>query len=118
MTKATNISKKRSIYIFGILAAVMLALCLRAGYIQIVKGETYTAMAENQQTRNKVVSANRGSISDRNGDIMAVSATTYVVWARPANIPKKNWNLRQKNWLSSWIWTRRMLRKSCVRNLC
>ncbi|MCO7122228.1 penicillin-binding transpeptidase domain-containing protein [Ihubacter massiliensis] len=89
MTKATNISKKRSIYIFGILAAVMLALCLRAGYIQIVKGETYTAMAENQQTRNKVVSANRGSISDRNGDIMAVSATTYVVWARPANIPKK-----------------------------
>ncbi|MCQ4638532.1 penicillin-binding transpeptidase domain-containing protein [Anaerovorax odorimutans] len=96
MAKPTSLSKKRSIYMFGILAALIVGLCLRTGYIQVVKGETYTAMAEQQQTRNKVVSAARGSISDRNGDVMAVSATTYVIWARPANIDKKAQNATAK----------------------
>lgn len=89
MIKGLNKSKKRCIYIFAILAVMMIALCLRTGYIQIVKGEEYAAKADRQQTKNKTVTPKRGKITDRNGETMAVSATTYVVWARPASITKE-----------------------------
>lgn len=89
MKKATSLNKKRLVYVFCILAALMVVLCFRTGYIQVVKGAEYKSRATSQQTRNNTVTANRGAIYDRNGDAMAVSATSYSVWVRPAKVPKK-----------------------------
>ena len=65
-------------------------LCFRVGWIQIVKADKYSKMAVEQQTRDVPIEAKRGVIYDTNGNELAVSATCYSVWARPANIAKGN----------------------------
>lgn len=84
--RGLKLSKKRSVYTFCFFAVFIVALCLRLGYIQVIKGDEYKAMAETQQTRNRVVTADRGKILDRNGEVLAASATSYIIWARPADI--------------------------------
>ncbi|MBR6014533.1 MAG: stage V sporulation protein D, partial [Firmicutes bacterium] len=61
-------------------------LCLRLGYIQIVKGEEYSKMAIAQQTRDELIVAKRGDIVDRNGEQLAISSSCYTLWARPAKV--------------------------------
>ena len=48
----------------------------------IIKGEEYSIMAVKQQTMDSIVSATRGRIVDRNGNDLAISATTHTVWVR------------------------------------
>lgn len=79
-------SKKRILIAFAILFVALAALCLRLGWIQIVKGEEYSKMATEQQTRDVPIEAKRGVIYDTNGNKLAISATCYSVWARPANV--------------------------------
>jgi len=40
-------------------------------------------MARSQQTRDVVIDASRGRIYDRNGNVLALSAAAFSVWARP-----------------------------------
>lgn len=86
MTKPLNKSKKRIIAAAAILYGMCILLCFRLGWIQIVKGEEYSTMATEQQTRDTPIAAKRGVIYDTNGNELAVSATCYSVWARPANV--------------------------------
>ncbi len=79
-------SKKRILVAFGLLFVLLALLCLRVGWIQIVKGDEYSKMAVEQQTRDVPIEAKRGVIYDTNGNEMAISATCYSVWARPGNI--------------------------------
>ena len=86
MTKPLNKSKKRIIIAFAIMYGVCVLLCFRVGWIQIVKGAEYSKMATEQQTRDVPIAAKRGAIYDTNRKELAVSATCYSVWARPANV--------------------------------
>ncbi len=79
-------TRKRIIFVFAVLALMILALCIRLGYIQIIKADDYSAYAKSQQTSDEVIAAKRGSILDRNGEELAISATCYTVWARPAKL--------------------------------
>lgn len=79
-------SKRRLIIAFSILFVCLAVLCLRLGWIQIVKGDEYSRMATEQQTRDVPIEAKRGVIYDTNGNELAISATCYSVWARPSNI--------------------------------
>ena len=45
MGKVPVTNKKRLIAAFAIFCVLLVALCVRDGYIQIVKGEEYTKMA-------------------------------------------------------------------------
>ena len=83
-------SKKRILLACTVLFAVMALLCFRVGWIQIVKGEEYSKLAVEQQTRDVPIEAKRGVIYDTNGNELAISATCYSVWARPANIAAGN----------------------------
>lgn len=78
--------KKRILIAFAVLFVALACLCLRLGWIQIVKGDEYSKMATEQQTRDVPIEAKRGVIYDTNGNEMAISATCYSVWARPGNI--------------------------------
>ena len=71
-------SKKNLIIIIVLIFAVFLLLALRIGYIQIVKGEEYSDFALTQQTRDIPIKAERGAIYDRNGQVLALSATAYT----------------------------------------
>lgn len=79
-------SKKRILISFAILFAVLAVLCLRLGWLQIVRGSELSKMATEQQTRDVPIEAKRGTIYDTNGNELAISATCYSVWARPANV--------------------------------
>ena len=82
----SNKSKKNLIIILCLVFGCLLLLCLRLGWIQIVKGNEYSEKAVEQQTRDTPIEAERGVIYDTNGNELAVSVTCYTIWARPRDI--------------------------------
>ncbi len=52
----------------------------------IIRGEEYSILAIKQQTSDSIVKADRGRIVDRNGNDLAISATTHTVWVRPETL--------------------------------
>ncbi len=68
--------------------ALILVLCGRIFYLQIIRGNEFKAMALDQQTREKEITPKRGTIFDRNGKELAVSATVDTVVADPSIIKK------------------------------
>ncbi len=76
--------KKRMFTILLVIVVLFTAIVGRLFFIQIIQGEKYQNTAINQQTRELTVAARRGTIFDRNGKALAVSATAYKVVLSPA----------------------------------
>lgn len=74
-------SKGRVFFLFCLILALFFALGMRLGYIQILKHEDYSLMATERHTRSIKLPANRGEITDRNGEKLAFSIRSYSVWA-------------------------------------
>ena len=87
MTPTSNNSKRNLILILGIVFACLLLLVIRLGWIQIVKGDTYSERAVEQQTRMPI-EAERGTIYDRNGNELAVKRDLPTIWVRPTDVKK------------------------------
>jgi len=68
----------------GIVAFIVLAV--RLFFIQIVHHEEYESAAVGQQLRQTAVPARRGTIYDRNMNILAMSATVSNIYISPAEI--------------------------------
>lgn len=79
-------TKKRLIFILVSVCVVIFGLIIRLGWIQIVQGERYKELANAQQTRDIPIPSKRGTIYDRNGKELAISASTNTVWAKPREI--------------------------------
>lgn len=79
-------SKKNLLLVVVLIFAMLLLLLFRVGWIQIVKGEEYSARAVQQQTKDQTLRAERGVIYDANGEELAVSVICYSVWVRPDNV--------------------------------
>ena len=78
-----NKSKNNLVIIAVLIFAMLLLLAFRVGWIQIVKGDEYSARAVQQQTKDQTINAERGVIYDANGAELAVSVRCYSVWVRP-----------------------------------
>ena len=65
----------------GIVAFLVLAI--RLFYLQVVKHDYYEEIAVEQQTRESVVNAQRGTIYDRNGKVLAMSSSVETVFISP-----------------------------------
>lgn len=63
----------------GVLLIGGLAMALRAGYLQVVKGEHYAQVVARQRTERRVLDAPRGVIYDRSGTALAASLERYHV---------------------------------------
>lgn len=96
MVKSQNKSKKRLILIMAVTCGLCIALCIRTGWIQIVRGEEYSRIAVQQQIRDVAIPAKRGMIYDTNRKELAVSAACYSVWARPAVIQETSDSEKKK----------------------
>jgi cell division protein FtsI (penicillin-binding protein 3) len=70
--------------------AIWGALWARAYYLQMVMGPEYAAMARKQHTARETVRGMRGRITDRNGNVLAMSLECDSVRADPSRIPDKN----------------------------
>ena len=70
--------------IVGVLAFVL--LFIKLWRLQITRHDELQGMALEQQTRSTVVTASRGTIYDRGGNILAISATAETVFLSPKEI--------------------------------
>ncbi len=75
--------RKRIAFTLSILTLLFLWIGVRIGSLTLFQGKALTARGVAQWTREGVVTAQRGSILDRNGDIITQSTTAYIVSANP-----------------------------------
>ncbi len=80
------VNKKRLVFALFIICFIFLSLIFRLGWIQIVNGEKLRMKAIEQQTRDVPIPAKRGTIYDRNRKELALSISTYTIWATPSEI--------------------------------
>jgi stage V sporulation protein D (sporulation-specific penicillin-binding protein) len=71
--------KKRSLFLLISYSVLVVALIIRIGYFQIVMGEEYSKLAYQVQTRSRIINPKRGTIYDRNGKGMAISASVETI---------------------------------------
>ncbi len=85
-----NTSRNKVIFTFLVIAFMLLGLIYKLGHIQFVEakeGEYHKLATIQQASRfDEVIAANRGLISDRNGEILAISNTVYDVILDITNI--------------------------------
>ncbi len=85
----SNIVTRNRILAFALIILLIVAVLIgRIFYWQIIRGNELKSMALDQQTKEKEITPNRGTIFDRNGSELAVSATVDTVIADP-NVIKK-----------------------------
>jgi stage V sporulation protein D (sporulation-specific penicillin-binding protein) len=77
---------KRMYYALSFCMLFLVFLIGKTGYLQIVKGDQLQKQAIEQQTRDRIINSKRGTIFDRNGKQLAVSASVETVTASPAEI--------------------------------
>lgn len=58
----------------------------RLFWIQVINGETYKAKAEEQQLSDTIINAERGTVYDSNLNILAQSASAWLVYINPSKI--------------------------------
>ena len=82
--KTTAVMKKKLNFF---VLATMILVTVYVGYtmynVAIAESEKYQALANAQQFRSTTVKANRGTIYDRNGQVLAQSVTVYTVFVDP-----------------------------------
>lgn len=71
----------------GIVFAVLGIFFLRAGYLQVVEGTAYRALAEANRVRSHILPAERGVITDRNGVVLANNTPSFTLLGRPKELP-------------------------------
>ena len=82
-----NFTNKKALTIFLIcIVLIFIFLIVRIGFLQFVQGNELKAKASAQQTTSRTIFANRGSIFDCNGKVLASSAQVDVVSVNPKNI--------------------------------
>lgn len=87
MKKNSNLKvKKRLTLIFILLSALFVALAVRIGYLQFVDGAKLSREALEQQTRDRLINAKRGTIYDRTGKQLATSGDVETVGISPVTV--------------------------------
>ena len=69
--------------------AAFLVLAVRLFQLQIIRHDELETAAIEQQTREATITANRGTIYDRNGNVLAMSASVDNVFISPFEIQEK-----------------------------
>jgi cell division protein FtsI (penicillin-binding protein 3) len=72
--------------VLGALALCGVALVARAVYLQVIDQEFLEKQGDARILRTAKLSANRGMILDRNGEVLAVSTPVDTVWADPRKL--------------------------------
>lgn len=82
--------KRRIVVVFFAFFAVYIGLIGRLAFIQIINSTEYQQKAVEQWTRDIPIQSKRGVIFDRNSKKLAISATAYEIYVRPAMVKDKD----------------------------
>ena len=87
--RANRVIQTRSFVLMLIMGVGMFVLLFFQLFdLQIIRHEELQSKAVNQQTRRTVVTASRGTIYDRTGNIMAISASAETIILSPLEIDR------------------------------
>ena len=78
--------KKRAVILFAVLIGIFMLLIGRLVFLMLINGGEYKKMALEQQTRDRLITPKRGTIYDRNGKPLAVSASVETVSISPITV--------------------------------
>ena len=67
-------------------ALVATSLLVRAVHLQVLSKDFLNQQADSRHLRTEKISAHRGSITDRNGEPLAISTLVDSVWANPRKL--------------------------------
>ncbi len=67
-------------------ALVASSLVARAVYLQVLDKDFLNSQADTRHLRTEKISAHRGSITDRNGEPLAISTPVDSIWANPKEL--------------------------------
>ena len=89
--KYTSFSlQKRLLAIVLLIIFFLMLLVGRLFYLQVICGNSLQAKALSQWFRDIPTEALRGTITDRNGVVLASDVTSYDVYVRPADVKNSN----------------------------
>jgi len=89
--------QRRTLYLMVLFGLVSFAaLFVKVYDLTITQNDAMKERASNQQTMSTTISASRGTIYDRNGNILSISATADTVFLDPAMIKQKAESLDQQ----------------------
>jgi penicillin-binding protein 2 len=71
----------------GVAIALFAVLFFRLWFLQVINGDKYLAEAKNNRTREFRVSAPRGEILDRNGEVLVSNRTSLALQINPRKLP-------------------------------
>ena len=90
MDKPTVSVKRKLMLCLGAVIAMSTVVTVKLVYIQYFKAEELQESAYEQQTRDRLISADRGSILDRNGNGIAVTKSVNTVSVIHAQVENEN----------------------------
>lgn len=83
-------SQERAMVVGLVLLGWALIVVFRLFMLQVVQRDELATMARHQQQRLETIDAPRGSIFDRNGNLLAISSSAHVAVVNPKRIPNKS----------------------------
>lgn len=72
--------------ILVVFAAVLVAIVANLIYIQVIRGPEYARMAEASHTTEVSLSARRGTVYDRNGEVIASNVDATTIYVNPQEV--------------------------------
>ncbi|RQQ59510.1 penicillin-binding protein 2, partial [Burkholderia stagnalis] len=81
----------RSHLILVLMGIAFATLATRAMWIQVIDHNFYVGQGQKRYQRTIELGAMRGSIVDRNGAMLAVSLSTYEIWANPKQVAEADY---------------------------
>jgi cell division protein FtsI (penicillin-binding protein 3) len=76
----------RATLVFAFFMLAALSLVVRAVYLQVLDKDFLNRQADARHLRTEKISAHRGTITDRNGEPLAISTPVDSVWANPKEL--------------------------------
>ncbi len=77
---------RRSLVVITVFFLAAVVLVARSLQLQVLDNEFLNKQADARHLRVEVITANRGSILDRNGEPLAISTPVDSIWAHPAEL--------------------------------
>jgi cell division protein FtsI (penicillin-binding protein 3) len=85
-TQTTKRFVGRATLVLMFFAMIAMALGARAVHLQVLNKEFLNQQADTRHLRTEKISAHRGTITDRNGEPLAISTPVDSVWANPKEL--------------------------------
>lgn len=93
LKRSASSDRRRMSAVVIVITVLFCFLVVMLVNISIIQHDYYTDLATGQQLRDTVVPALRGTIYDRNMNVLASSATVWTVALSPMDIKKENYDI-------------------------